>query len=355
MHVHAGVGWTTALLRDTQPMPSTEDYARDIGWGESSYTRYDRAIGDAACRWLHEEAPADPARPLGALRVLRVASQPDDCPSRVRVLVPEGTRRDAPGLPCGATAPPPVPAGIERCMDHDAYVEDDDHVRAIRASYHGLCSFMDAEVGRVLEALDATGQRGRTRILYTSDHGDMQGHLGYWAKSVMYEDSVGILMIANGPDIPEGAVVDVPVSHVDCHPTILEAAGLPPGESDRELPGESLLGIANGEVPERIVLSEYHDGGAVTGMFMIRHGRYKYVHYPGFAPEIFDLKADPDELADLGESADHAQIRAECEARLRTLLDPDKVNARAFADQRRRLEALGGAAAVRAQGDFGNE
>ena len=355
MHVHAGVGWTTALLRDTQPMPSTEDYARDIGWGESSYTRYDRAIGDAACRWLHEEAPADPARPWVLFVSFVSPHNPMIAPPeyeswypRERVEMPRAYRAEQ-------RHRHPVPAGIERCMDHDAYVEDDDHVRAIRASYHGLCSFMDAEVGRVLEALDATGQRGRTRILYTSDHGDMQGHLGYWAKSVMYEDSVGILMIANGPDIPEGAVVDVPVSHVDCHPTILEAAGLPPGESDRELPGESLLGIANGEVPERIVLSEYHDGGAVTGMFMIRHGRYKYVHYPGFAPEIFDLKADPDELADLGESADHAQIRAECEARLRTLLDPDKVNARAFADQRRRLEALGGAAAVRAQGDFGNE
>ena len=90
-------------------------------------------------------------------------------------------------------------------------------------------------------------------------------------------------------------------------------------------------------------------------MFMIRHGRFKYVHYPGFAPELFDLEADPDELTDLAESADHAQARSECEARLRTLLDPDEVNERAFADQCRRLEALGGAAAVRARGDFGDE
>ena len=63
MHVHAGVGWATALLRETRPMGSGGDYARDIGWGESAYTRYDRAIGDAACRWLRDEAPTDPARP----------------------------------------------------------------------------------------------------------------------------------------------------------------------------------------------------------------------------------------------------------------------------------------------------
>ena len=57
------------------------------------------------------------------------------------------------------------------------------------------------------------------------------------------------------------------------------------------------------------MLSEYHDGGAVTGMFMIRHGRFKYVHYPGFAPELFDREADPDELHDLGTSAAHAGVR----------------------------------------------
>ena len=64
----------------------------------------------------------------------------------------------------------------------------------------------------------------------------MLGHLGYWAKSLMYEDSVGIPMIAAGPDIPEGAVVDTPVSHVDCHPTILEATGLPLRDADAALP-----------------------------------------------------------------------------------------------------------------------
>ena len=355
MHVHAGVGWTTALLRDTRPMGSSADYARDLGWGESAYTRYDRAIGDAACRWLREEAPADPARPWVLFVSFVSPHNPMIAPPeyeswypRERIGMPRAYRREE-------RHRHPVPAGVERCMDHDAYVEDDDHVRAIRASYYGLCSFMDAEVGRVLDALDATGQRERTRILYTSDHGEMLGHLGYWAKSVMYEDSVGIPMIAAGPDIPEGAVVSTPVSHVDCHPTILEAAGLPLRDADAALPGESLIGIAKGRAPARTVLSEYHDGGAVTGMFMIRHGRFKYVHYPGFAPELFDREADPDELHDLGTSAAHAGVRAECEARLRALLDPDEVNAAAFADQRRRLEALGGEAAIRAQGDFGNE
>ena len=264
MHVHAGVRWTTALLRDTQPMGSIADYARDNGWGESAYTRYDRALGDAACRWLRDEALSRPARPW-VLFVSFVSPQnpmiapleyeswyPRECIGMPRAYRPEERHRHL------------APAGVERCMDHDAYVEDDDHVRATRASYYGLCSFMNAEVGRALGALDATGQRERNRVLYTSDHGEMLGHLGYWAKSVMYEDSVGIPMIAAGPDIPEGAVMDTPVSRVECHPSIPEATGLPLRDADAALPGESLFGIAKGRVPARTVLSEYHDGGAVT-------------------------------------------------------------------------------------------
>ena len=100
-------------------------------------------------------------------------------------------------------------------------------------------------------------------------------------------------MIAAGPDLPEGAVVGTPVSHVDFHPTILEAAGLPLRDADGALPGESLIGIAKGRVPERTVLSEYHDGGAVTGMFMIRHERFKYVHYPRLRAGALRLRSRP--------------------------------------------------------------
>jgi choline-sulfatase len=101
------------------------------------------------------------------------------------------------------------------------------------------------------------------------------------------------------------------------------------------------------------VLSEYHDGGSITGFFMIRHGHWKYIHYAGYDPQLFDLSADPDELVDLGTSPDHAGVRAECEAALRTVVDPDAVNARAFAEQVEKIAALGGEAAVRRMETFG--
>ncbi len=64
-------------------------------------------------------------------------------------------------------------------------------------------------------------------MIYTSDHGDNVGARGLWGKSTLYEESAGVPLVMAGPDIPAGRVVDTPVSHIDCAPTILEAAGVP--------------------------------------------------------------------------------------------------------------------------------
>ena len=240
---------------------------------------------------------------------------------------------------------------LEGCFNYDEFFRDEDHVREARRAYYGLCSFMDQQIGLVLNALEETGQTDRTRIIYTADHGEMLGHMGLWAKCLMYEDSAGVPMIAAGPDIPAGEVVDTPVTHVDCYPTILQAAGITPSDEETTLPGHSLVELANGDEPERTVLSEYHDGGAITGMFMIRDGNWKYVCYPGYDPQLFDLKADPDELVNRSDDPACVDIRSGCEAKLRTVVDPDKANARAFADQEKRMEALGGREAVLAAGD----
>jgi choline-sulfatase len=83
---------------------------------------------------------------------------------------------------------------------------------------------------------------------------------------------------------------------------------------------------------------------------MIRTARYKYVHYVGYPPQLFDLDADPEETRDLGTDPAHADVRAACERELRAICDPEAVDRRARADQRRRLEAAGGPAAVLAEG-----
>ena len=86
---------------------------------------------------------------------------------------------------------------------------------------------------------------------------------------------------------------------------------------------------------------------------MLRHGRYKYCHYVGRPPQLFDLAQDPEELVDLASDGAHARILQECEARLRDVLDPEAVDARAKARQATLLETFGGREKALARGDLG--
>ncbi len=129
--------------------------------------------------------------------------------------------------------------------------------------------------------------------------------------------------------------------------------GIEPTQTDLELPGTSLFDVARGHVPQRYVFSEYHAMGAVTGAFMIRKGQFKYVHYVGLPPQLFDLAADPLEARDLALEAGYAGLVADCEKALRTICNPEAVTRLAMDDQRARVESLGGKEAVLARGTFG--
>ena len=157
-----------------------------------------------------------------------------------------------------------------------------------------------------------------------------------------------------GDGIAAGKEVRTPVSLVDLHPTFLEALGESEDPAAAPRPGRSLFEIARQpDDLSRMVFSEYHAVGATAGMYMLRDGRWKYVHYVGHRPQLFDLETDPHETTDLGESPQHADIRARFEQTLRHLLDPEAVNALAFADQEARIAAYGGPEAIKQRGDFG--
>jgi choline-sulfatase len=166
----------------------------------------------------------------------------------------------------------------------------------------------------------------------------------------MYEESAGVPLLMAGPDVPARHVCDTPVTLADGFPTFIQALGAQPDPRDRDLPGVSLLDVARGRVPERIILSEYHAAGAVTASYMIRNGRYKYIHYVGLPPMLFDLASDPHERRDLGRDPAFGQTVAECERLLRTVVDPEAADRLARADQLSHIEAHGGRDAILKRG-----
>ena len=150
-------------------------------------------------------------------------------------------------------------------------------------------------------------------------------------------------MIVVGDEIAAGAVSKTPVSQVDIYQTVLDSAGLDAEGDEAGLPGGSLLEIAGADDnPDRTVFSEYHAAGSVTGSFMLRRGDYKYVHYLGYAPELYNLADDPEELTNLGGSGDHKDILRGFEDRLRNMVDMDEIDNRAKADQAAWIEDQGG-------------
>ena len=311
-----------------------------------------KQLAALACRWLAEEAPKQ-KQPWVLFVGFVLPHFPLIAPQDYYDLYPPET------LPWPRFYGPderpshPVIRTLSQVLAYDKYF-DEARVRIARSAYFGMVSLLDHNIGLLLGALAANGHAEETRIIYTSDHGDNIGHRGLWGKSVKYEESAAVPMIIAGPEVPVGRRVAAPVSLVDCHQTILEGAGLPLTEEERHaMPGHSLWRFADGEAPERTVLSEYHAAGASTGMFMIRDGKWKYVHYVGAAPQLFDLAADPQEARDLAADPAHQGVLARCEEKLRAIVDPEAVDARAFRDQQARIEANGGLAAIRARGDFG--
>jgi choline-sulfatase len=351
MHVVDGIGDVKGLVRDDIPTrKGGEKMAGYAGPGESTYTVYDRDIAARAQIWLHEEARRNTGKPW-VLFVSFVAPHfPLTAPpewyyryARMRLPMPKQYARHE---------RPRHPAVDEyaRVVDYDTHFATEDDVRRALAGYAGLVSSMDENVGKVLRALSDAGLAETTSIIYTSDHGDNTGARGLWGKSTFYEESSGVPMIAAGPGIPAGRVVDTPVSHVDCAPAILQAAGAKPLGP---LSGHSLFDIANGATPARPVLCEYHAIGSTTGGFMLREGRYKYCHYVGRPAQLFDLAADPEELADVAGDPAHAAALRTCERRLREILDPEAVDARAKRRQQALIEEFGGREKALARGDLG--
>jgi choline-sulfatase len=344
-----GRGWPQGLIRD--PLPGYDEaaeLARDVGRGETTYTEYDRAIAAEAARWLRLHGSRGP----WALFVSFVSPHyPLMAPPAFHDLY-DGIDLPAP-VAAGERHRHPVLAEMQRFWSYDDHFDAEARAAATRG-YFGLCSFLDHCAGEVLSALDNAGATRETVVLSISDHGEMLGAHGFWAKSVMYEDSVGVPMILAGPGIPQG-VNPTPVSLTDVAATAAEVAGIVPPPAKAPWQGRSLLGFARSPEPDRPVLSEYHDGGSPTGITMVMKGRWKYVHYAGgHPPQLFDLASDPRELTDLGQSTAHREVLASLDRALRAMLDPEAVNAAAFADQRALVEAWGGREAILSLPGFGH-
>ncbi len=337
MMVKDGVGMVWASIRGEDErvlMPSRMlgDY---VGPGDSAYTDYDEAVTARAIDWLKSKQSADPwclYVGLVAPHFPLVVPQefydmyPANCLPPVKLHPGDGHKRH-----------PWVQKQFEIDQTEDKFKSPGERLAAMSA-YYGLTTFLDHNVGRILQALETAGLSDDTTVIYTSDHGDNVGARGLWGKSNMYEESAAIPMIMAGPRVARGAC-ETPVSLVDLSATITDHFG----ETLNDAPGASLYNIAAApDDPEREVFSEYHAAGAVTGAFMLRKGRWKLIHYVGFEPELFDLQDDPEELNNCADGPACAEVLADLRDRLYAICDPELTDAQAHSDQAAMIASYGG-------------
>lgn len=196
--------------------------------------------------------------------------------------------------------------------------------RVLTARYWGFVTLIDAQIGRILEALEDLGLTDDTAVFHTTDHGDMMGaHRMFNKGAAMYDEVYHIPLIVRWPGVTQpGTVSPQFVRSLDLMPTFLDGAGVPVPD---HIDGRSLLPLLRGEDPDDWpddVMTEYH--GDEWGLYtqrMLRTHDHKYVHNAPDIPELYDLRSDPHELDNLADDPAHAELRTELERRLLAQMD----------------------------------
>jgi arylsulfatase A-like enzyme len=211
--------------------------------------------------------------------------------------------------PYTGTWSPLSPRPPDTCPDFIRYGNNPDEYRRL---YYAMVTQIDANVGRLLGALDRLGLAETTAVVFTSDHGDMQGSHGLKNKCFPHEESSGIPLIVRVPGGARGVVTDALVSGVDYFPTLLDYAGLAP---EPGLPGVDFAPLTRGapQVLDGPVFSE------MPKWRMVREGNLKLVvegedDRPSM---LFDLERDPAELENRVDDPAYAGPRARLRERLR--------------------------------------
>ncbi|MFP4443692.1 MAG: sulfatase-like hydrolase/transferase [Spirochaetia bacterium] len=173
-------------------------------------------------------------------------------------------------------------------------------LRTFRA-YCGLVSFIDHQVGELLNTLDNAGLSENTAVIYFSDHGEMLGDYGIWAKNCFYDPAVKVPFIVRMPGNyrkSSGVRITDIVSLLDLFPTLLDLAGV---SWNGKYQGDSLAPLFSGDsLPARPVISEYYPNGSGRSCRMIRRGRWKLNVYGSYETgELYDLESDPEERVNL--------------------------------------------------------
>ncbi len=207
-------------------------------------------------------------------------------------------------------------------------------IRGLRRGYLGCVTYIDQQLGQILDTVQSLGLYNNTNIIYTSDHGEMLGKFGMWWKCSLYEDAVRVPCLAMGPDFQSNQIVDTPIDLLDIQATLFQSVG---AKRPYSWTGHPLQKIPKND-PNRVVFSEYHGHGTRASAFMVRQGNWKLIYYIDGPNQLFNLEDDPNELINL--AVIHSNKALELEKELRKICSPEVEQERAEIFIQRQLDVV---------------
>ncbi|MDD9722889.1 choline-sulfatase [Sulfitobacter sp. PR48] len=195
----------------------------------------------------------------------------------------------------------------QRIFDANNWREFDiteEDIRRSRRAYFANISYLDDKIGEILQTLEDTRQEAI--VVFVSDHGDMLGERGLWFKMSFFEGSSRVPLMIAAPQMAPG-LQTTPVSNIDICPTLCDLAGVSMEEVMPWTTGTSLVPMGQGVARTDPVAMEYTAEATQSPMVALRQGRWKYTNCAIDPEQLFDLDADPHELANLAEDPAHAE------------------------------------------------
>jgi iduronate 2-sulfatase len=211
----------------------------------------------------------------------------------------------------------PAPAYNDTTPNHGM---DPEHARMCKRAYYASTSYMDAQVGRVLDALKETGLDGNTVVVFWADHGWQLGQHGQWEKQTVFEWAARVPFMMAGPGIKQGGVVKKTTEHLDIYPTLVELFGL---EKAPKLQGKSMVALLQDPAApswDKPAMTQIHRTNKKTHTdgYSLRTERYRYTQWIGEieGEELYDYQTDPREVHNRAKDASLSETKAKMRAQL---------------------------------------
>ncbi|MBB4237076.1 alkaline phosphatase family protein [Rhizobium esperanzae] len=325
--IHIPVGAAPGEISDAAPAYSSDETQTAFLAGE-----FIRWLGEQDRPWFAHVSFLRPHPPFSVPEPFNRMVKPGEGPAFARAV-----NRDAEeaGHPYLAFAMPRTDKGsfIHGAKGPLGNWNSEDFA-AIRAIYYGMISEVDAQLGRIWQALKDAGAWDDTLVVLTSDHAEMAGDHWTLGKGGFFDGSYHIPLVIRDPSSgAAGGLVDDFTSAADIFPTLCERLGI---EAENGLDGRSLMPFVNGssgadwrdaafwEFDFRDIAegqAEQHFGlrSNECNLAVIRDARFKYVHFAGLPPLLFDLRDDPMELDNVAADPAYAAIRLEYAEKLLSL------------------------------------